>query len=145
MTDPPAVRPATQEAVGVDPLGEAAAKKQSRHVKVVNPVRNGSPVMRRKDAEHYVATGRGEFLGVNQFRLDLNHPKNKSASKSAADDYEKAVGTPATPEEMKHLPILAPHPRRGNHLSGRCATDGHVFTHVSGTTGDRFGRIRREI
>lgn len=121
MTGPPVGRPETQGAAGPSPLGKEVDGRRSAHVKVVNPVWNGSGYVKRKIANFYVAEGRAVFIGDNQLRLITSHPKNKSASWRAAAGYERIHRT-MTRAELRHLPVVRPQillregstrPRRG--------------------------------
>jgi len=52
-------------------------------IKVVNDIRNGRASMAQKDAVHYVALGRAEWVGPDQLRLVLSHPANIAAAARA--------------------------------------------------------------
>jgi hypothetical protein len=55
----------------------------STRVKVINSVWNGSGLLKRKVAEHYVREGRAEWVADGQLRLILSHPKNQAAAERA--------------------------------------------------------------
>src|SRR5687767_5904444 len=113
MIEPPAVRPATQEAAGAGPRGKETAGKPSRYVRVVNAAWNGSGYVKRKKADKYVKEGRAVFIGsvhhpdrnemIDQLRLIESHPENIRAAASAAAGYE-AIKRTMTLEELKHIP-----------------------------------------
>lgn len=107
MTSPPARRPETQGAAGAGPLGMESDGRRSSHVKVVNPVWNGSGYIKRKTANFYAAEGRAEFVGEDQLRLINSHPKNRAASWKAATGYER-VHRVMTRAELAHLPVVRP-------------------------------------
>jgi hypothetical protein len=81
---PPGGAPETQDARG----GDTRSSRQTNpnYVRIVNAVENGSPVIKRKVAEHYVLIGRAEWVGADQLRLN-SHPANKRAAAQAATDY----------------------------------------------------------
>ena len=61
----------------------------SSKVKVVNPVWNGSGLIKHKVAEYYVSEGRAKWVG-SQLRLNPSHPLNVAAAARAnawAADY----------------------------------------------------------
>jgi hypothetical protein len=60
------------------------------YVRIVNPVENAPPVIKRKVAEHYVTARRAEWVGHDQLRLNLSHEANKRAKAQAATGYESA-------------------------------------------------------
>jgi hypothetical protein len=62
----------------------------SAKAKVVNAVWNGSYEVRRKTANHFVAEGRAVWVGRDQLRLLLTHPKNQAAAARAAKGYQAA-------------------------------------------------------
>jgi hypothetical protein len=55
----------------------------STKVKVVNPVWNGNGRITRKVADFYASEGRAEWVGRDQIRLVLTHPKNQAAAARA--------------------------------------------------------------
>jgi hypothetical protein len=67
----------------------------SNYVRVTNPAWNGKPVMRRKDAEYYVSTGRAEWLcncggGLDQIRLLESNVSNRAAATLASSGYGRS-------------------------------------------------------
>jgi hypothetical protein len=109
MSPPPAARPETQSARGGDARGRQQTGGNRAYVRVSNPVWNGRPVMRRKDAKHYVSTGRAVWLGddCEQIRLLALHPQNRAVSIEASAGYNRAAAVMIRrPEELRHLPVL---------------------------------------
>jgi hypothetical protein len=115
-----------QDARGGGSRGERKVQENPAYVRVVNPCWNGKPIMRRKDAEHYVLQGRAEWLvshkgATDQIRL-LNHPSNRATRADSAQEYNRAAAVLIRqPEELSHIPVLMPeialtrrtgHPRR---------------------------------
>lgn len=78
--------------------------KSQKYVRIVNPVRNGPPVMRRKDTDHYERQGRGEYVSADQFRLN-QHPLNMTAARVAGEVYAN-IKRPMTLQEQRHLPLV---------------------------------------
>ena len=91
MTGPPGSGPAPQEARGVQPRGSS---NNPRWVRIINPVLNQSPVIRRKEGDRLVNQGRAAWVSVDQLRLNLSHEANQRAAVRAARGYESA-GIPA--------------------------------------------------
>ena len=110
---PPGAAALNQEARGGGSRGSQKARENPAYVQVVNASWNGWPVMRRKDAEHYEATGRAVWLrnehdGQDQIRL-VDSKANDSARSVAALAYERAVTVMIRkPEELRHVPVLCP-------------------------------------
>ena len=133
MSPPGAARP-SQEARGSGARGSQQADANPNYVRVVNPAWNGRPVMRRKDAEHYVSTGRAEWLcnrgqESDQLRLVESHPRNRAAAAMAATGYGRAAAVMIRkPEELAHVPVL----RAGIALTDRSVRGAH---HVAGRSG----------
>lgn len=81
--------------------------------------------MQRKDAEHYVYTGRAIWLchlggESDQIRLVESNPTNESCAAVAAMDYQRAAATMIRrPEELRHIPVLRPHKALMNRSRGR--------------------------
>jgi hypothetical protein len=117
MNSPPAERSATQEAAGAGPRGKKTARTLSSHVRVVNPVWNGSGFIRRKKADFYVKGGRAVFVGsvrhpdrdemIDQLRLIESHPDNVRAATTAAAGYEAITRTMSL-GELAHIPVMRP-------------------------------------
>lgn len=122
---PPGLRPATQEARGGDTRG--GQQTNPNYVRIVNPVENRSPVVKRKEAAHYVSTGRGVWVGSDQLRLVLSHPSNQAKSAAEAEHYDRAVQVLVRSAlELKHIPVVCPRialtdrsVRSGRHVAGR--------------------------
>jgi hypothetical protein len=57
--------------------------KVSKKIQVVNSVTNDQGFVRRKDAEFFVKEKRAEWVGQEQIRLIMSHPKNQAAAKRA--------------------------------------------------------------
>ena len=76
-------------------------------MQVVNSIWNGPGTIRRKKAEHYVLTGRAEWVGPEQVRMITLHPENKAAASDAAAGYQGITRTMSL-EELAHLPIANP-------------------------------------
>ena len=76
-------------------------------VKVVNSIWNGAGLIRRKKAEHFVSTGRAEWVGANQLRMIMSHPKNVSAGARAAAGYNDVDRT-MTLKELQRIPMVNP-------------------------------------
>jgi hypothetical protein len=127
VSETPAGMPGEQGAVGAGPLGRAEDGRNSVHVKVVNPVWNGSGYIKRKMANYYVAEGRAEFVGENQLRLIESHPSNKAASWRAAAGYQR-VDRIMTRDELAHLPVVRPELL----LTDRSRSARHAFSGRSG-------------
>jgi hypothetical protein len=94
---PPGARPEIQKARGGDTRG--SQQTNPNYVRIVNSVENGSGVIKRKVAEHYVTTGRAEWVAGDQLRLNLSHAgvtvtagqrANQRAAAQAATGYELA-------------------------------------------------------
>lgn len=107
MIDPPAFTPDSYEADGAGPRGSEKQATRTTYVRVVNPVWNGSGYVKRKKAEHYVRTGRGCFVALDQLRLNESHPDNIAAASRAAAGYE-TVDRLMTVSELAHLPMARP-------------------------------------
>jgi len=81
----------------------------SYRIKVVNAVSNSDGLMRRRDAEHYVATGRAEWVAPDHLRLIAADPRNQQAAERAAVGYEAAAGHMIkNAKELRHVPITCP-------------------------------------
>jgi len=64
-------------------------------VRIINPVLNQSPVIRRKDADRLVNQERAAWVSPDQLRLDLAHPGNQRAAAQARgweQDYAPSFG-----------------------------------------------------
>ena len=86
--------------------GDPRSRRNARYVRVVNQVRNGSPIVRRRDAEALVAHGRAEWIGQDQVRLIVAHPLNKAEAAAAAEHYHGAVNrTVRSVAELRHIPL----------------------------------------
>lgn len=92
----------TQEACGGQPRGSGKNPKWAR---IVNPVLNQPPTIRRKDAERLVSTGRAAWVSVDQLRLNLSHEANQRAAAQAASGYECAE-MPAHSRDLPNLDAL---------------------------------------
>lgn len=114
MSRAPARRPESQKARGGDSRGTQAAGGNAAYVRVSNPVWNGSPVIRRRDAKHFVSTGRAVWLcnqgdGSDQIRLLDYHPTNRAVAAVAAAGYRRAAAVMIRRrEELAHVPVLMP-------------------------------------
>ena len=84
---PPAASPESQEACGGQPRGSGNNPKWAR---IINPVLNQSPVIRRKDANRLVNQGRAAWVARDQVRLNLTDRANGRAAAQAASGYESA-------------------------------------------------------
>ena len=104
MTLPPGIRPRSQEACGELPRGNG----NPRWVRIVNPVLNRSPVIRRKDANRLVAQGRAAWVSADQLRLNLAHPANQRAAARAAAGYEWPVDKVVTARELLNVGVVRP-------------------------------------
>jgi hypothetical protein len=99
---------------GGDARGTQKAGGNVAYVRVSNPAWNGSPVIRRKDAKHYVTTGRAVWLcnhgdDSDQIRLLDSHPTNRAITAEAATGYRRAAAVMIRrPEELRHIPVLLP-------------------------------------
>ncbi len=100
MNGPSAARLNDQEARGGKPRGS------TRWVRIVNQVRNQSPVIRRKDANRLVALKRAEWVAADQIRLVLSHPANRRDATMAAIGYEWPAGKIITRRELRNIPIV---------------------------------------
>jgi len=107
VIDAPAFTPDSYEADGAGPRGSVKHATRTPYVRVVNPVWNGSGYIKRKKAEHYVRTGRGCFVALDQLRLNESHPDNIAAASRAAAGYE-GVDRLMTVDELAHLPMARP-------------------------------------
>lgn len=102
---PPAARP-IQEACGGKPRGNGGNPKWAR---IVNPMLNQSPMLRRKDAERLVSLGRAMWVSHDQLRLDPTHPVNEHNATVAARGYEWPTGKILpTAQEFRNIPVLMP-------------------------------------
>jgi len=72
--------PVLQEACGGQPRGNGS---NAKWVRIINPILNQSPVIRRKDADRLVNQGRAALVSPDQLRLDLGHPANQRAAAQA--------------------------------------------------------------
>ena len=102
MTELPAARPQTQDASGGKPPGS-----RNQRVRIVNPVLNQSPKIRRKDADRLVQLKRAEWVALDQLRLILSHPTNKLAAERAAAGYEQIPPDRfLNREHLRHVPMV---------------------------------------
>jgi hypothetical protein len=76
-------RPESQETRGEQPQ----SRRNPRWARIVNPVLNQSPVIRRKDADRLVSLGRADWVASDQLRLMLSHPANLDAIDKASKGY----------------------------------------------------------
>ena len=110
---PPGAVALNQEARGGGSRGSQKARENPAYVRVVNPAWNGRDAIHRKDATHFVSTGRAVWLrnhgdGRDQIRL-VDSPANRSARSAAAVAYQRAVAVMIRKaEELRHVPVLCP-------------------------------------
>src|ERR1039458_3857447 len=117
MNSSPPERAASQEVAGAGPRDTKAPPELSRHVRVVNPVWNGSGFIKRKVATFYLKEGSAVLVGrvqhpdrdemIDQLRLLEAHPKNIRAAAEAAKGYQEIERT-MTLDELQHLPMMRP-------------------------------------
>jgi hypothetical protein len=75
-------------------------------VRIVNQVRNASPIVRRKDAQYLVNFGRAEWVGSDQVRLIPLHPANRAEMVEAACAYDCASKVLVrSVNELRHIPM----------------------------------------
>lgn len=101
MTGPPAARPVPQEACGEQPRSNG---NNPRWARIVNPVLNQSPVIRRKDANRLVKQGRAAWVSPDQLRLDLAHLANQRAAAQARaweQDYTPSFDRDRITQELR--------------------------------------------
>lgn len=121
----PPARPGTQDARGGDTRG--GQKTNKNYVRILNPIENGSPVVKRKVAERYVKDGWAKWDGADYIRLVMSCPRNKAKSAAAAMPYDAAVNKLVlSVAELKHLSVARPwlaltdrSVRCARHISGR--------------------------
>jgi hypothetical protein len=125
VNSPPASRrQESHDARGGDTRGN---KTNPKYVRIVNPVENGNPVIKRKVADHYVTTGRAEWVDADHLRLIASHPTNILKSYNSAAAYNAAAAVMIqSADELRHVPILRPRDlltdrsvRASRHFRGR--------------------------
>lgn len=93
---PPAARPVSQEAAAAGVARQKTPLKLSSRVKIVNNSCNTSGCIRRRDAEFFLAAGRGVYAGRDPatgrdyLRLVETHPTNRADAIEAARDDRKS-------------------------------------------------------
>lgn len=100
----PAVRPSSARGSGA-----RGGNNNPNYIRVVNPAWNGSPLMKRKDALHYVAQRRAVFVDDDHLRL-TPHESNQKAEVRSLAAYALFV-SPAermNPVELRNIGIVAP-------------------------------------
>ena len=105
MNAPTPARAVTQEACGGQPRGSGNNPKWAR---IVNPVLNQSPVIRRKDAERLVTQKRALWVSTDQLRLNLVHEGNQREAAGAAAGYEWPSGKVVTVRELLNIGVVRP-------------------------------------
>ena len=128
MSGNPAQTPQTQEARG----GQPRSKANPRWARIVNPVQNGSQLIRRKDADRLVSAGRAEWIAGDQLRLVMSHPTNRANAAEAATHYIRATKVMVhSVAELRHIPVQKPQEA----LIDRSVTVGRRFRGRSGQIG----------
>jgi hypothetical protein len=107
------------------PTAEVSAN--SKKVKILNPIENGSSITSRKRACALVDMKRAEFVGSNFIRFLNDDPRNKAAAERAARGY--VLKSEVTKVEIAHIPLVSPakaireaatnRSRGGRHARGR--------------------------
>jgi hypothetical protein len=104
MRGPPAAGPVTQGASGDNP-GPGRNPKWAR---IINQVRNQSPVIRRKTACLLVKLGRAVWVSDDQIRLNMEAQENRRDLADAAKDYCPS-GRAFTAQELLNMGVALPH------------------------------------
>lgn len=84
----------------------ANVSANSKKVKILNPIENGSSITSRKRALQLVEMKRAEFVGGNCIRFVKDDPRNKAAAQRAAEGY--VLKSELTKAEIAHIPLAMP-------------------------------------
>jgi hypothetical protein len=78
----------------------------SKKVKILNPIENGSSITSRKRALQLVDAKRAEFVGGNYIRFLNDDPRNQAAEQRAAEGYVLKGGL--TEVQIANIPLARP-------------------------------------
>ena len=105
----------------------AEVSTNSKKVKILNPIENGSSITSRKRALQLVEAKRAEFVGGNCIRFLKDDPRNKAAERRASEGY--VLKGELTKAEIANIPLAMPakavreastdRSRGGRHARGR--------------------------
>lgn len=144
MTGPPAGRPNTQEARGGYP-GASQQARNANYVRILNPIPDAQPKIKRKLAEKWVRIGRAKWKvdKVHGETIELlDHPENKEAEQRAAErrllreENERCCSVAwsnrsHSPQELLYIGIVRPNKAITENLTVRTT----VTRHFAGRSG----------
>ena len=110
---------ATQQSCSAEPYGSRITPDPgalAAKVRIVNSVSNGSGYIRRREVDHWIASGRAVWIGPNDIRLIESHKANLTAKTESAKGYDEVEWSrlPFNPIRIPGLKWKATYKSKGN-------------------------------